>query len=409
MLKREKTLPFAIFLFSLIIVGISSISIIYPALLVTTVAGSNMDINPFEPGVWAIPFVIINIVLLDFAILYHYKKLPDYVIRAINFVLSFEISKKVAIIAVIVILSIYVSFSYQEIFLIESEQWPDYVNRINPTLEEFPQSFLENKNMNQKLIVKNFLLVSSIEIFENVKVLPFLASVVLLFLTYFFTAKISGKRFSGVLALVVLVQSRTFLEFDSMATYSNFWVLFYLLSLYLIYKKWYLSTPVYILSIFSKPLTIIFLPLTLFFILKAKISKRRKILATISYLVVGLLIVFGVLAFVMPKGISFDSSEFWGGFTVWVFQLRYDGVLFTLILPLVIGLYYLSRRGVVMADALLLLIAGMLLSAPLLMGLTEFNVHSYRFMPLLVFFAVGIGLLFGKRSSNLSQYSIRDG
>ena len=402
MSKRKQTLSFGVFLFSLSIVVISSVSILYPALLATTMSGSESNINPFERGVWAIPFVVINIAVLDFAILYYYRKLPSFVIRAISFILNFEISRRLAIIVVVIVIGGYVAISYPELFLIESEQWPDYVYRIEPTLEDFPQSFFKDENLIQKLIVKNFLLVSSIEIFGNVKVLPFLASVALLFLTYLFTAKISGKRFSGILALVVLVQSRTFLDFDSTATYSNFWTLFYLLSLYLVYKKWYLSTPVYILSIFSKPLTIIYLPLTLFFILKAEISKRRKILAAIPYLVVGLLIAVGVMTIVIPKEFSFESSEFWGGFTVWAFQLRYDGVLFTLILPLTIGLYYLSRRGVVMADALLILIAGMLLSAPLLGGLTSFNVHPYRFMPLLIFFAVGIGLLFGKRSSNWS-------
>ena len=155
-----------------------------------------------------------------------------------------------------------------------------------------------------------------------------------------------------------------------------------------------------ILSIFSKPLTIIFLPLTLFFISQAKISNRKKIFVSIPYLVIAVLIAVGAMTIMMPKEISFESSEFWRGFTVWVFQLRYDVVLFTLIVPLTIGLYLASKRGVAMADALLILIAGMLLSAPLLGGLTGFNIHPYRFMPLLVFFAVGIGLLLGKRSSD---------
>jgi len=408
MLKKGQTLSFGVFLFSLIIVVISSISIIFPALILTSVSGSESDIGSFEHGVWAIPFIIINISLLVFAILYYRKKLPDYVVKTINFILNFEISKRLSIILVVIIIGSYVAISYPELYIIESEQWEDYAQRIDPTLKDFPQSFFKDQGMMEKALVKNFLLISSIEVFENVKIIPFLASVALLFLTYFFTVKISGKRFSGILALVVLVQSRTFLEFDTTATYSNFWTLFYLLSLYFVYKKWYLSTPMYILSIFSKPLTIIFLPLTLFFISQAKISKRRKIFVAIPYLVIGILIAVGAMTIMMPKEILFDSSEFLGGFTVWVFQLRYDVVLFTLILPLTIGLYLASRRGVAMADALLILITGMLLSAPLLGGLTGFNIHPYRFMPLLVFFAVGIGLLFGNRSSNWLQYGKSD-
>ena len=398
---REQMLSYGIFLFSLSIVVISSISIIYPALLVITISGSESSFDPFERGVWAIPFVVINIVLLDFAILYHYKKLPSFVVKAISFILNFEISKRWTIIAIIIIVGSYIGISYSDLLKIESEQWPDYRARVDPALENFPQSFTLH-GMTNKIIVNNFLLVSSIQIFGNVKIIPFIASISLLILTYFFTVKISGKRFSGIIALVVLVQSRTFLDFDSTATYNNFWTLFYLLSLYLIYKKWYLSTPTFILSIFCKPLTIIFLPLTLFTILKAEISKRRKIFVFISYIVVSILILVGVMTILIPKEPSFKAIEFLEGFTVWAFQLRYDVVLLTLLLPLVVGLFLASRRGIVMADALLVLITGMLLSAPLLGGFTAFNIHPYRFVPLIVFFAIGIGLLFGNKSRNRS-------
>lgn len=392
----EHKLSFAVFIFALSIVAISSVSILYPAFMVATITGSE-NIDPFETGVWAIPFVIVNMIILSFAILYY--KNTKICVKFINFILNFEISKKYAIIIVFIIIGSYAIMSYSELSLIENQQWEDYTNRIEPVLENFPQS-LGDKGLINKLIVKNFLLVVSIEIFENVKIISFLASISLLFLTYIFTAKISGKRFSGVIALVVLVQSRTFLDFDSTATYSNFWTLFYLLSLYLIYKKWYLSTPVYILSIFSKSLTIMFLPLTLFFILKAEITQRRKILTAIPYLVIIVLIIIGTMTVLIPNKYSFDSLDFWGGFAVWAFQLRYDAVLFTLILPLTVGLYLASRRGVVMADALLILITGMLLAAPLLAGFTNYTIHVYRFIPLLVFFAVGVGLLFGKRPSS---------
>jgi len=408
MLKTGQILSLGVFLFSLIVVGISAISIVFPALIITSVSGSESDINSLELGVWSIPFIIINVSLLIFAILYYYKKLPNYVNQTISKILIFETSKRISIILVVIIIASYVVMSFPELYISESDQWQDYTQRIDPTLKNFPQSFFNDKGMNEKVVVKNLLLILSIDLFENVKVVPFLASISLLLVTYFFTVKISGKRFSGIIALVVLVQSRTFLEFDTTATYSNFWTLFYLLSLYLVYKKWYFSTPVYVLSIFSKPLTILFLPLTLFFISQSEIPIKRKILISIPYIVIAILIAIGAMTVLMPKEISFDALEFWGGFTVWVFQLRYDVVLFTLLLPLSIGLYWASRRGVTMANAILLLITGMLLSAPLLGGLTGFNIHPYRFVPLLVFFAIGIGLLFGKRSFNWLQYSKSD-
>jgi len=36
-------------------------------------------------------------------------------------------------------------------------------------------------------------------------------------------------------------------------------------------------------------------------------------------------------------------------------------------------------------------------SAPLLQAFTEYTVQPYRFLPTVVFFAVGIGILFTKR------------
>lgn len=399
MFNKENTLSLSVFVFAISIVVISSISIIYPAFIIILVS-SETDINPFEQGVWAIPFVVINIIIMDIAILYHYKKLPSFVVKAISFILDFEISKRWTVVILCVIIGSYVAISYPELFLIEGEEWVDYTVRVEPVLENFPESFFLGGNMVSKLIVKNFLLVSSIQIFGNVRILPFVASVCLLLLTYLFTTKISGKRFSGIISLIVLIQSRTFLDFDSTATYSNFWTLFYLLSLYLIYKKWYLSMPVYILSIFCKSMTIIFLPVTFFAILKTKISKRKKIMACIPYISILILILIGAMTFLIPKEPSFNALEFLVGFTVWVFQLRDDVVLFTLLLPLTVGLFLASRRGVIMADTLLILITGMLLTGPLIMGFTNFNVHPYRFVPLIVFFSIGIGSLFTNKSRN---------
>ena len=146
----------------------------------------------------------------------------------------------------------------------------------------------------------------------------------------------------------------------------------------------------------------IFLPLTLFFILKTKLTKREKVVTAIPYLVMFPIVAAGLILVVRPETISFQYSEFVLGFTLWILQLRYDAVLITLLLPLTIGLYLLSKKGVIMADALLILITGIMLSTPLLSGFTGFNVNPYRFMPLIVFFAVGIGLLFGRRSINRS-------
>ena len=105
------------------------------------------------------------------------------------------------------------------------------------------------------------LLLTSLEVFQNVKLLPFLGSIALLLVTYIFTNEITKNRKAGIISLLFLIQSYTFLKYDSFAMYENFWVLFYVLSLYLIYKKFYTSCISYALSIFTKAFTAIFLSL----------------------------------------------------------------------------------------------------------------------------------------------------
>jgi len=60
-------------------------------------------------------------------------------------------------------------------------------------------------------------------------------------------------------------------------------------------------------------------------------------------------------------------------------------------------LYLASRKGVLQADAVMILIAGTLLVAPLLTGFTYMTNQPYRFVPLVFFFAIGIGTLLAKR------------
>ena len=60
-------------------------------------------------------------------------------------------------------------------------------------------------------------------------------------------------------------------------------------------------------------------------------------------------------------------------------------------------LFIKSRNGFPQADSFLFLMAGILLSAPLLTGLTDITNQPYRFIPLVVFFAIAVGTLFSQR------------
>ena len=103
------------------------------------------------------------------------------------------------------------------------------------------------------LHVRYFLLVSSFTLFGNYRVIPFVGSVAVLVLVYLFTKKITNNRVASLISTVIVLQSNLFLTFSSTPSYTIFWSLFYLLSIYLIlHKTWYLSPLAYLLSLFSK-------------------------------------------------------------------------------------------------------------------------------------------------------------
>ena len=117
------------------------------------------------------------------------------------------------------------------------------------------------------------------------------------------------------------------------------------------------------LAVASKPLPILFLPMTLFFVYRSSISRKKKLLITISYVVI-LVVGVAILSFydlISFGTITFDNHEFWSGFTTISSQFRFDGIILIFLLPLVVGLLMLSRKGIKDADSVMVLILGILL------------------------------------------------
>ena len=112
--------------------------------------------------------------------LHYKKKLPFKISNAINLILNFEISKKVAIIIGLVILSIYIGLSIPELLIDERDQWSDYVI-LESALEIWPSTdslsvYIKEQNTRY---VRMILLDFSQEFFQNIKILPFTASCLL--------------------------------------------------------------------------------------------------------------------------------------------------------------------------------------------------------------------------------------
>lgn len=397
-----------VFVFSFTIILINIISVMFPSLIISTLIDkSGLETEPFEQGSMFAPILVSNFSLLALGILYYKKKLPHKIENSIKFLRNFEVSHSVALLVLVVLIFLYIGWAMGDLTINEERQFGDYV-RVRDTVENWPLNE-EGKGIQglNFLHVKNFFLKSSEILFQNMKVVPFLASIAVLFMTYLFTVKITGKRFSGLCAVAVVIQSFTFVQFSTIATYANFWLLFYLVSLYMIYKKGPLSPIFYVASVFSKPLSAIFLPMTLFFTYRAEIPTRKKIYVLISYFVIVIAGVVGILLFggstilgVSPEKITFDVADFLAGFTTWSFQLRTEIFFLMFILPLTVGLFLVARKDIIHADSILVMIVGITLAMPLMALMTGYNLHPYRYVPLMVFFGIGVGMLFSNKISH---------
>ena len=350
----------------------------------------------------AIFLIVSNVVIFGFGIAYYKRKIPSLVQDVIEKIRTFEISKRVAVISLAVILSIYIGLSTPELFLDESKEWSDYNAVLLPGLELWPFGESDNVYIQEQndRYVRMFLLDVSLDILQNIKILPFVASILVVVFTYLVAVQFSQKRFAGIISVIVLLQSYTFLKFDTIAVYENFWVLFFLISLYMIEKKWFLSPIFYILAFFTKAYVAPFFLMTLFTTYRSQISQRTKIAILISYVVmvfVAIALVF-IGETVYPDVIQVNSSKFILGFQAIIAQLRFDTFFIMTLLPVTVGLAFLSKNKLKQADSILILIFGTIIASPILVMFTyHYEILPYRFVPLLIFFSIGVGMFFSKK------------
>lgn len=395
----NQTVSWIVFLFSIGIVLISFVSVIFPALILasdTVIIPGIQPVtpDPFETGVWSGAVISTSIIVFGLAFLHHKKKIP-FLSRLFERIFSFEISKKVSLIVLAILLVIYIAASAGE--LSAPEQFEDYVG-VKKRLETWSVDSISSFEPH----VRYALLSASMDIFGNYKVVPFLASIALLITTYLITATVTQKRFAGIVSTVILLQSSVFLTYDTSVSYTNFWILFYLLSLYLVYRFWPLSPVSYLLSIPSKALTVAFLPMSVYFILRSQIPRKQKMIlsgVTAGIILAGGIAATGSLSPTQGTEEEFNAKEFQMGWTSFAYQLRSDGLVMLFMIPLMVGLFIVSKKGVKHGESLMVLISGMLLIAPIVTGFTTQTNQPYRFVPLVVFFAMGVGVLLSKRQA----------
>ena len=382
------------------VVLFSLISVVFPGLIISIV-DTNLFGETFEIGAMGIPFLIVNVIIFSLIALGIKQRLPNVFTNVIQKILSFDISKKNSFVILIIILSIYVVATVNELSIYELNQYGDFLVLEN-AVKIWPEQESENKYLAEQLDrhVRMALLVASEEVFDNIKIIPYLASIFLLITTYFLTVKLSEKNFTGLIAVILILQSSTFYVYDTIAVYENFWVLFYVFSIYLIFKKPKFSSVFFILSIFSKAIFVLWLPISILVTLLSDIPKDKKIFVIITHILVIIIsvIIFQYSDAVYGNVVDIEVSEFWIGFTTLASNLRFDILLLLLLLPVSVGLFLKARMGSKNSISLLVLISGTILVTPVLEMITDYYfVYPYRYVPLVVFFAIGLSTLFSKK------------
>ena len=400
--NSSKVVSYAVFVCALVVVLLTLTTVIFPALFSSSFGMYSENLNAFELGHQSTFLIVSNIVIFAFGIAYYKKKIPSSLSDVIEKIRTFEIPKKAAIIILLIILGVYIGLSSPELLMDESEEWADYDAVLLPGLELWPFGESDNVYIQEQndRYVRMFLLDVSLDIFQNIKLLPFIASILVVVFTYLLTVQFCQKRFAGIIAVIVLLQSYTFLKYDTIAVYENFWVLFFLISLYGIQKKWFLSPIFYILTFFTKAYAAPFFIMTLFTTYRSDISRRTKMAILISY-IVAVAVTVALVSFadsVYGDVIEINESKFILGFQSIAAQLRFDLFIIMALLPVTIGLLFLSKNNLKHADSILFLIFGTILASPLLIMFTyHYEILPYRFVPLLVFFAIGVGMFFSKK------------
>jgi len=172
-LENNQKVSYVVFFAALIVVLLTLTPVIFPALYSSVFGMFTENLDAFELGHQSIFLIVSNVVIFGFGIAYYKKKIPSLVQDVVEKIRTFEISKRVGIISLAVILCVYIGLSAPELFLDEGEAWNDYNAVLLPALEIWPFGQTDDIYVQEQndRYVRMFLLDVSLDIFQNIKLL----------------------------------------------------------------------------------------------------------------------------------------------------------------------------------------------------------------------------------------------
>ncbi len=311
---------------------------------------------------------------------------------------AIEITPKATYFILSVMFFLYIALSFGELFVPECTGLTDCYD-FNRRMARIAVWDIDWITDDFRHVIHLGLLVFSEQVFGNAKFLVLVSSVLLLGLTYLLTINLTGKRIAGVVACLIVISSNIFRTYDTSVTYPSFWATLYIFSLYLITTKFWASSFIpYVISIPAKAITPFFYPSTLAFILFSDCQTKKTKLITLAIFLSVLL--FGVILLLIVNTVSsatsggfllvndFRLNDFVGGFFSWMWKGFADDQI-TLMMLFVFGfMVFMNRKVIRNSKPVLALLVGMIMISPILIGMTTYDVWTYRQVPLVI--VVGI-------------------
>ena len=267
----------------------------------------------------------------------------------------------------------------------DTEPYPDYYENIIEMKMEC------NYDIETRGFLKYWTNCFSFDFVGNDRVIPIIASVVLVYLTYILANTITGDRVIGLIAMGAVSINPLLTVFDSSPTYDQVWASLFLLSVFLLYKKSSLWIPSIILSIMNKILAVAYVPgIILNIIIDKRISNRKQIITGLAIT----LLVGGAAVYYLGVGntIGIYPQRLLDGF------LRIFESIWT-IFPVVIGSividrFFMPKQRPEGKNVIIIWMAWILFTTPLIYLFTESQYQfGYRFAPFAAFFSIYLGIV----------------
>ena len=137
-LESSQYVSYAVFFCTIVVVLLTLTPVIFPALYSSVFSMFTENLNAFETGYQSVFLIVSNVVIFGFGIAYYKNKIPSSIYNVFEKIRTFEISKKITIISLIIILGIYIGLSSPELLLDEGDDWNDYHAVLLPALEIWP-------------------------------------------------------------------------------------------------------------------------------------------------------------------------------------------------------------------------------------------------------------------------------